>query len=475
VPPRFLNRVTELRLLDDRWKSGRAELMVLYGRRRVGKTELLVRVAEDRRAILLEATDVKMEDQLRDFGSAYVDALNLGDLVVRVDSWERALAMIAEAAGKDRTLVVLDEFQYLAKQSPDLSSLLSRWWRTTGSTLDLMLVLSGSDIAFFADEVLGVTGPLHGRRTADYRLRPFSPADAPLFIPDWTPEDRVRAYGIWGGVPYYLAMIEPSASLSANVLASILNPGAPLQNEADYLIRMESRLRDVALYGSILRGIAGGRTTLSQLAGHLGAGTDMGNLSRQVERLAAVDLVSELRPVTQARRGAVRYQIGDPFLRFWYRFTAPAAGRLATHAGAQRYLDNVVMPDLDEFVSAPAYEEVCQAHLQRLFDAAVVGRWWGPVTENRRDSGTRQTVEREADGVALDDRGEVIALATCKWTQAATSISEVNKLRRIAAVLAPGREIPLVIYSRSGVDQPIKQERAQNPSGILVISPGDLY
>jgi uncharacterized protein len=474
-PPTFLNRTTELRLLNDLWASRRAELMVLYGRRRVGKTELLVHLADRRRAILLEATDFKLEDQLRDFGSAYADALNLGSVVLQVESWERALALIAEAARAERTLVVLDEFQYLAKQAPGLSSLLARWWRTTGSSLDLMLVLSGSEIAFFADEVLGVTGPLHGRRTAEYRLRPFSAIDAPLFIPEWTAEDRVRSYAIWGGVPYYLSMIDPSEALSENILTSILRPGAPLQREADYLIRMESRLRDVALYGSILRGLAGGRTRLSELSGYLGTGTDGGNLSRQLERLAAVDLVSELRPVTQARKGAVRYQISDPFLRFSYRFTAPAAGRLATHAGAQRYLDRVVMPELDGFTSAPTYQEICQAHLQRLFDAAVVGRWWGPVRENRRDSAEQRTVEREADGVALDDRGEVIALATCKWSNSPTAISEVNKLRRIAAVLAPGREIPIVVYSRSGVDERILEEQSEDSSAIRLVSPTELY
>ena len=470
----FLNRTTELELLDRLWASGRAELLVLYGRRRVGKTELLSQFAQERRAILFEATDVRLEDQLRDFGTTYADALDLGAVIPAVGSWEQALDLIADACRQGRTMVVLDEFQHLSRQQQGLGSVLSRWWRTTGRTLDIVLVLSGSDIAFFADEVLGAGAALHGRPTADYRLLPFSPVDAPLFYPGWSAEDRVRAFAIWGGVPYYLSMVHDSRSIEENILATILSPGAPLQHEADYLIRMESRLRDVALYGSILRGIASGKTSPSKLAGHLG-GVDVGNVSRQIDRLQDVGLIRRTRPVTQARRTDARYEISDPFLRFWFRFVAPAGARLATKDGAERYLTRVVMPQLDEFVSMPAFEEICRQDLARRFDAAAVGRWWGAVQEDHQASGGKRTVDREADGVALGDDGEVIALATCKWTAGPVGVSELNKLRRIAGRLAPGRTVPLVVYTRSGVDDRIKEERSVGNSQITIVTPDELY
>jgi AAA+ ATPase superfamily predicted ATPase len=469
----FLNRREELALLERLWGSHRAEFLVLYGRRRVGKTELLAHFASSRRAIFLEAADVRREDQLRDFGAVYADAMDLTAVTPEVRSWEHALEMIAHAVGTDRTLVVLDEFQYLARQQEGLGSLLSRWWRTTGSRLPIVLVLSGSDIAFFGDEVLGATAPLHGRRTADYRLMPFSPSDSTLFLSAWDSEDRIRAYGVWGGIPYYLAMIDDRSSLEENILETILSPGAPLQSEADYLIRMESRLRDVALYGSILRAIASGRTTTSAVADHLG-GADLGNVSRQIERLTAVGLVSVARPVVRARRTDARFQIADPFLRFWFRFAAPAGARLATRDAARRYLTNVVIPALDQFVSMPAFEEFCRADLARRFDAATVGRWWGPIQENDRSGGVLRTVDREADGVAVDDDGTILALATCKWTNSPVSVSEVNKLRRIAAHLAPGRAIPLVVYTRSGVGARLAAEHEADPAQLLVVSADDL-
>lgn len=470
----FLNRRTELELLQRLWAGGGSELLVLYGRRRVGKTELLAQFARGHRAVLFEATDVRLEDQLRDFGAAYSDAFDLGAVTPAVDSWAHALEMIVDASRDGRTLVVLDEFQHLARQQEGLGSLLSRWWRTAGSGLDIVLVLSGSDIAFFADDVLGANASLHGRRTADYRLLPFSARDASLFFPAWDAEDRIRAFAVWGGVPYYLSMIDPSQPLDRNILATVLRPGAPLQNEADYLIRMESRLRDVALYGSILRGIASGKTSPSALAGHLG-GADVANVSRQIERLQDVGLVRRVRPVTLARRTDARFEIGDPFLRFWFRFIAPAGARLATSEGAQRYLTRVVMPQLDEFVSMPAFEEVCRDDLARRFDAATVGRWWGPIQEEHTASGGVRTVDREADGVALDDAGEVVALATCKWTNSPVGVSEVNKLRRIGARLAPGRTIPIVVYTRSGVDERIVADQRARPGQIAVVTPEDLW
>ena len=469
---RFLNRTTELALLEQAWGSGRAELLVLYGRRRVGKTELLARFAEGRRAILLEATDVRAEDQLRDLGAAYVDGLGLGPLVAEVSDWETALGLFADAARGERTLVVLDEFQYLVRQAPELGSVLSRWWRTVGSRLDLVFVLAGSDLSFFSHEVLDATAPLHGRRTVEYRLLPFAPRDVSLFVPGWGAEDRVRAYAVWGGVPYYLSLLDPDASLEENLYATILRPGAPLQREADYLIRIESRLRDVALYGSILRGLASGRTTASALAGHLG-GADAGNLARQLGRLEEVGLVRQVRPLLRARKTAVRYEIGDSFLRFWFRFVAPVTSRLTTHERAHRYLSSTLLPALDEFVSAPAFEEVCRADFLERVDAATVGRWWGPVAE--RFDGRMRSVDREADGVALDDRGALIALASCKWARSPVDVSELNKLRRIAATLAPGRAVPIVVYARRGVDERLETERRTAPGEIVVVSPEELY
>ena len=463
----FHDRSTELSVLDRLWSSGRAEFLVLYGRRRIGKTELLTHFTGARRSIYLEATDVRAQDQLADFGAAYALGLGFGSAVPLVSSWASALELIAEATQENRTVVVLDEFQYLEKQTPGLASTIARWWREVGRQRQIVFILAGSDVAFFADEVLGANAALHGRRTADLQLQPFGPREAPLFFPSWSSEDRVRAYAVWGGVPYYLNFIDEAAPLETNILDTTLVPGAPLANEAEYLIRMESRLRDVALYGSVLRAIAGGQTQAAAIANHLRV--DLGNLSRQIDRLVAVGLVKQARPVTRARKTDVLLQIADPFLRFWFRYVATAGAQVATADRAQRYLRRVVAPALDEFVSAPAFEEICQHYVLHASDASLVGRWWGPVTERETSSGSLRNVDREADVVALDDAGVVVALGACKWSNAPVQVYEVNKLRRIAQHLQASGDVALYVFHRAGVDDRIREE------DVHVVGPDDLY
>ncbi|MBC7461315.1 MAG: ATP-binding protein, partial [Thermoleophilia bacterium] len=358
--------------------------------------------------------------------------------------------LIADAARSQRTLVVLDEFQYLVKQSPELGSILSRWWREVGRDLDLVLVLAGSDVAFFADEVLGANAPLHGRKTADHRLEPFDVRHAALFLGGWSIEDQIRAYGLWGGTPYYLDFIDPGQSIEQNLVTTVFQPGAPLANEAEYLIPMVSRLRDVAMYGSILRAVASGKTTLSEVTNHLGPGVDSAGVSRSVDRLESIGLVRRVRPIVKARARDTRFEIADPFLRFWYAFVATAGARTATTESAERYVRRQVMPRLDEFVWAPTFEHVCQRHLQRFSDAAAVGHWWGPVHETL-STGVR-SVQREVDGVAIDDDGEVTAVATCKWTSSPVGLDEIRLMRRLASHIQPERSVPIHVYSRSGVD-----------------------
>ncbi len=471
----FLNRTEELTLLGDLFDSTTAQFLVLYGRRRVGKTELLTHFGSSRRSIFMEATDVRKSDQLRDFGRAYAAGVSEFGPEVRLEisDWQHALELIASAGRNGRTIVVLNEFQYLAKQEPGLGSIISNWWRTTGSQSNVVLVIAGSDISFFSEHVLGANAALHGRRTADYRVLPFTPKAAAEFIPEWTAEDAIRAYAIWGGMPYYLNMIDSSKDLRTNILKTILQPGAPLRHEADYLMHLESRLRDPAVYGSILRAIADGKTSASAIANHISGGT-VSNVHQQLARLQEVGLVEEVRPVINAGRLDIRYTISDPFLRFAFRYVAPEASSLRTADDAAQLLDETILPTLDHFVSMPAFEEICRLDLRQRVGASRVGRWWGHVLVRNAD-GSMKSVQMEVDGVALDGSGNVIALATCRWSAKVMPYAEVSKLRTALAQIAPGAVVPLFLYSRSGVDEYASIEHEQNPAMVQVLAPADLY
>ncbi len=461
----FLNRVDELGQLRSRFDSGDAELLVIYGRRRIGKTELLTHLTAGVRSLYIEATDSVPADQLRDLGAEL--ARVSGDELLATQpltSWSAALAAISRFVGQQRTLVVLDEFQLLARRSPELETVLSQWWRTTGRTLPIMLVLAGSELSFFEDEVLA--GQLYGRRTGQLRLEPFTARDAGLFQPEYSAEDRIRVFAVCGGVPYYLDRFRDSRSLAANLLAEVFLRTGLLHDEAELMLRQS--IPAPANHIAVLRSIAQGHNRNNQISQR----TELApaHVTKLLDSLERLGLVERLRPITaspKSRRTA--FALSDPFLRFHYRFVEPARSQLRTTALASAYLEDTVLPQLDAFTSR-TWEDICQQHvLDTVPGATAVGRWWGPVPTGDG----RRTEEREIDVVGVDGERGVVALGTSKWTRRPASIGELNLLDHLApftGARAPQR----FVFSRSGFDEELTARAAQDPK-VTLVSPTDIY
>ena len=462
---RFLNRSEELQMLERRWRGGEGQIFLLWGRRRVGKTELLLEFGCDKSTLYFEATSGTRADHLSDFSARLAEAT--GGAGLTAPDWRAALDAVATwAKAQGPVLVVLDEFQHIARESPDVGSTINVWWRERGRELPIFVVLSGSEVGFFEREVVAYSASTYGRRAGQLRLEPFRPRDVGLFLPGWSAEDRIRAYAVFGNMPYYLAHIRPEASLEQNILDLILMRDGLLHEEARLLLDVE--LPDASAYFSVLRAIAAGQTRVNQIDQRTGIG-DSSRVSQMLDRLQRLWLVRKELPVTVRNPERSRqsfYRIVDPYLRFWFRFVLPAQGRLADAEGARRHLEGHVLPELDRFVSAPAFEEVCQEWLRRETDAAAVGWWWGRVRE-MRDKALRD-VDRELDAVALDDAGDPIALASCKWTGGPMAAAEKQRLQALAAHLRPDGDPPaLYLFSRSGFE-PQLQEAAANANLHLV-------
>lgn len=463
---RFLNRGEELRMLARRWESGEGQIFLLWGRRRVGKTELLLEFGRGKRTLYFEATSGTRADHLGDFSERLAEATGRADLTA--PDWRAALDAVADwAEAEGPVLLVLDEFQHIARESPDVGSAINVWWRERGRELPVFVVLSGSEVGFFEREVVSYSASAYGRRAGQLRLEPFRPRDVGLFLPGWSAEDRIRAYAVFGNMPYYLAHVRPEASLAQNVLDLILMRDGLLHEEARLLLDVE--LPDASAYFSVLRAIAAGQTRVNQIDQRTGIG-DSSRVSQMLDRLQRLWLVRKELPVTVRNPERSRqsfYRITDPYLRFWFRFVLPAQGRLADAEGARRHLEAQVLPELDRFVSAPAFEEVCQEWLRRETDAAAVGWWWGRVRE-MRDTALRG-VDRELDAVALDDAGDPIAIASCKWTDGPMPASERERLEALAAHLRPDGDPPApYLFSRSGFEQPLREDALADPNLRLV-------
>jgi len=462
---RFLDRVDELGQLRARANGRDAELLVVYGRRRIGKTELLTHLAAEVRSLYIEATDSVPADQLRDLGAEL--ARVSGDELLAsqpLTSWPAALAAIGRFVGDERTLVVLDEFQLLATRSPELETVLSQWWRTTGRTLPIVLVLAGSELSFFEDQVLA--GQLYGRRTGQLRLEPFTARDAGLFHPAYSAEDRIRTFAVCGGVPYYLDRFRDDRPLAANLLAEVFRRTGLLHDEAELMLRQS--IPDPANHIAVLRSIAHGHNRNNQISQRTGLAP--AHVTKLLDALERLGLVERLRPITASPKARkIAYAIKDPFLRFHYRFVEPARSQLRTSQLAARYLEASVLPQLDRFTSR-IWEEIAQQHVIGVAPGvSAVGRWWGPVPTGDG----RRTEEREVDVVGVDGERRVTVLGTCKWTARPAGAAELNLLDHLApftGAQAPRR----FVFSRSGFDEELTARAAQDP-GVTLVAPADIY
>ena len=461
----FLNRVDELAQLGERLTGPRAELLVVYGRRRIGKTELLTHVAAGTRSLYVEATDSVVADQLRDLGSELARTWSNELLTAQpLTTWSAALAAIGQFVGDQRTLVVLDEFQYLAAQSPELETVLSQWWRTTGRHLPITLILAGSELSFFAEEVLA--GRLYGRRTGQLRLEPFSARDAGLFQPGYTPEDRIRTYAVCGGVPYYLERFTDDRPLAANLLAEVFARTGLLHDEAELMLRQS--LADPTNHIAVLRSIAHGHNRNQQISERTGLAS--AHVTKLLDALERLGLVERLRPITASPRARkTAYAISDPFLRFHHRFVDPARSQLRTTELARRYVQSTVLPQLDEFTSR-TWENICQQHVLHTVPAVTaVGHWWGPVPTGQG----RRTEQREIDVMGVDGDRRPLVIGMCKWTARAVGVAELNLLDHLAPSAGAGNA-QRYLFSRSGFSDPLV-DRAEHDPALTLLTPADIY
>ena len=336
------------------------------------------------------------------------------------------------------------------------------------------MVLSGSEVGFFEREVVGYSATTYGRRAGAVRAAAVQPARGRLFLPRWSAEDRIRAIRRLRPHAVLLAQIRPQRTLAENILELVLQPDGLLHEEARLLLDQE--LTNASGFFSILRAIAAGQTRVAQIAERTGIAGGSSRVSQMLDTLQRLWLVDKKVPITVTnpeRSRQSRYRIADPYLRFWFRFVLPSRDRLIAPAGAARHLEGRVLPQLDAFVSRPAFEEVCQQWLRSEVDAAAVGWWWGRVRELR--TGALRDVDRELDAVAIDDDGAVAAIGSCKWTDGPMNTDELTKLDALAAHLAGDRARPArYCFSRAGFTPQLRAAARRDP-GVHLVMPKRLF
>lgn len=260
----FVGRETELEKLNGLYAGDRFECVVIYGRRRVGKTSLIHEFIQGKEAIFFTGLESDDRENLEHLSRSIVNPPFGEGPAPIFSSYQEALDAVHERATKERLILVIDEYPYLAGAYRGISSLLQAQIDHKFKGGRLFLILCGSSMSFMENQVLGYKSPLYGRRTAQMQIRPFGFFETRLFFTGFPPEDLAGIYGITGGVPQYLARMDDSLSLAENIRRNFLDPSAYLFEEPGNLLKQE--VREPAGYNAILRAIATGSTRNAEIA-----------------------------------------------------------------------------------------------------------------------------------------------------------------------------------------------------------------
>lgn len=433
----FYDREAELDSLASAFESPGSDLVVVYGRRRVGKTELLKEFCAGRPHIYFLAAQEAESRQREKFVeqvAAYFD-----DRVPRIDGWDDALEYLGEKLRDEKVVVVIDEFPYLVAENDSVPSYVQGFVDERLADTESMLVCCGSSVSTMESEVLGHESPLYGRRTAQLDVQPFSFTQAHEVIA-YDSADAIRSYAITGGTPMYLTLFDYERSLADNVKSQVLSPSAVLYNEPEFLLRTE--LRNPARYMSILEAVALGHTTPNEISG--ATGIDAGPLSKYLQTLRRLRLIDRVVPVTATSKKSKRsrYRVADEFLRFWFRYVEP--NRSSIEEAPEIVYDGTIAPDLPTHV-ATTFEDVCQEAVWEAIRRgdfepySEVGRWWYG--------------EDEIDIIGLAPNDDRILFAECKWTTEPVGEPLVESLREKAGNVRWGsgeRDERFALFSKSG-------------------------
>ncbi|MHB1796444.1 MAG: ATP-binding protein [Acidobacteriaceae bacterium] len=486
-PDPFYNRVRELAALDRAWKrrGNGGQMLLLYGRRRLGKTFLL------QRYLTAGAGGDELEKPhcyfLAEQSTAATQRLTLARQLVAAlpsegvaaeeiaVSWNALLRYASQQAqarkkGSGRFALILDEFPYLVAQTPELPSILQAWWDREGAHSPLFIVLCGSQLSAMA--ALGhESAPLFGRFNAGiFHIDPLHYEDVACFYegsPHYGVKEKLLMYGVFGGTPRYHALVDPSRPPSEEIITLLMQPRAILENEVRFLLSSE-QIRDPAPYNAILAAIAGGETKFNRIQQLIGV--ERGALSSSLRTLLELGWIRRELPFGERSDRRAIYRVADPFLTFWYRFVAPLASDLQFSDPAAVYAAHVA-PRLADYMGWSVFEEICgqwlQRHAKQRLGLTVrqMARYWS------RDGRTEIDLVAELDN-------KTYLFGECKWrTESVARLNDLSALQAKVASLpeASWRNKPsYILFALGGFSSELLQLATDPNQRLYLVAGADM-
>ncbi len=460
----LVGREWELEVLEERYRSGRFEFLPVYGRYRMGKTALLRRFTQGKPSIYYTAVPGGEQTNLAIFSQCIRAYMAEDQAESRYPTFRKALEQVFALGETERLILVMEDFQHVERVSQGISSvlqlLIDRWEHNS----KLFLILTGPP-AHMLEHVLGYRAPLYGRRTGQIHLKPLRFQQVRACWKGYTPEEQVLLYGMLGGTPAYVCMVDPRCTVAENLMRLFLAPDAPLQTEPQDLLHMD--LDDLAPFQPVLSAIAKGAESLPEIAAQ--AGLDAGETEDRLHTLIRLGHVRRDPPYEEVSIRHSRYGLPDPLFRFWYRFLLDRLPRL--HSGRAEEVCTEILEGVDGYMGT-VFREVCADYLWDLLlqqkcpiSFHSLGRWWGmgPAVEDRTEI---DLVGEEIDKTAA-------LFAACRWTGEPVDRDVLKQLVRSSHKL-PYRRRWYFLFSRMGYTDACREE-ADRRKDVTLVEMKDMF
>jgi AAA+ ATPase superfamily predicted ATPase len=439
---KFVNRSQELAFLEKCWKRKEAQLAIVYGRRRIGKTELLLRFAKSKLHVYFLAAETSEKDNLQElFAKLY--ELFKDDILFLERTWDNLFRYLAK---KKRFVLIIDEFPYLIMQNKAISSVFQKGWDLYLKDSPIFLVLSGSSVSMMESHTLLYRAPLYGRRTGQWKMGPLKFAHVSEFFPKYSIEDIVKIYGALDAIPGYLVKYDSNSDFWENVKNQNLAKGTFLYDEVDFLLKQE--LREPKVYKTILKAIALGNTKFSEIMNSTGIAKS--KLFIYLDTLESLHIIEKRIPVLnkpRSRRG--RYFLKDNFFKFWFRYVLPNKSSIE-----EGNIDSVIRHiklNYSEYIGRFVFEDVCRQFLWAIFEQLPfppqkIDAQWDTFRNGM------ETKAYEIDLVGINEETKEILFCECKWQDKVNAQKVLSELKEKAAYvdwMKNNRKEYYVVFAKS--------------------------
>ena len=442
----FIGRKRELSLLDSLYNSDTFEMLIMHGRRRVGKSYLLAHFAKlhSENTIFFTGDKSSEKTNVQNFCEELKRVLKVSDFIDSFEKWSDIYSFFKDKELKERLVIIIDEFTYLYNSNPAYDSGLQNAIDRILKNKNIFLILCGSEVSVIEEIIDNSSKPLYGRKTAELKLLPFDYMEAREFFPNYSKEDYIKAYSILGGIPLYLKLFDDRLSVKENVIKNCLSQTGVLFNEIETLLRME--LKETYFYKNIMLAINAGASTFNTIKERVDENS--AKVAKYMNVLCNLGFIKKEVPCGEKSNSRnTLYSICDNYFAFYFMFIYKKQNMLNGLISPELYFEREMNDERLNVFIGHRFETICETYLKKLFYdgkmpffAENLGRWWGnnPVLKK----------QEEIDLLALDDENALIC--ECKYTKEKFDEKQLKDLQDSALCINRANK-RYMIFSKNGV------------------------